>query len=256
MAGGVVLRFVSFAIRILQFLASAVILAIYSYFLAVLANHNVSIPRWVKAVEGLSGAAALYALLGILLTCCLGGVTFFAVLAVGLDVCFVAAMMAIAIMNRHGTQSCSGTVNTPLGDGDSSSDSSTTKANLGLTCRLEKTVFAVSMIGIFLFLFSILFQVLLARNHRRQKAFGPSPANGYTYESHRPRGFLFWRRKNNAPETENLNENDLPAHPTPQDLEYQVSPEKTRFHNGFWGRNKNTTDGVNGNTYNGTYGEY
>lgn len=66
--GGAVLRIGSFAIRALQFACAAIILGIYSYFLAVLANHNVHIPTWEKAVEGLSGAACLYTLFAVLLT--------------------------------------------------------------------------------------------------------------------------------------------------------------------------------------------
>lgn len=144
--GGVVLRFFNLAIRVLQFLDSAVILAIFSFFLAVLTRHDQNIPQWMKAVEGLSGAATLYGLLGSIFTCCLGGVAFFAFVAVILDVCFVGAMVAIAILTRDGPQTCSGQVNTPLGSGASNTDSAS-KVNLGLACQLEKVVFAVSIIG-------------------------------------------------------------------------------------------------------------
>jgi hypothetical protein len=145
--GGAVLRFFNLAIRILQFLASAVILGIFSYFLAKLAQNDLHIATWVKAVEGLSGAATLYALLGALFTCCLGGIAFFAGLAIVLDVCFVGAMIAIAVMTRHGTQSCSGTnLNTPLGTGDDNTDSPS-GVDYGYACRLNKVVFAVSIIG-------------------------------------------------------------------------------------------------------------
>lgn len=144
--GGVVLRFFNLAIRVLQFLDSAVILGIYSYFLARLAQNDQQIPTWMKAVEGLSGAATLYALLGSLFTCCLGGVAFFAAVAILLDVCFVGAMIAIAVMTRDGTNQCSGTVSTPLGTGRDNEDS---PAGVGYeyACMLEKVVFAVSIIG-------------------------------------------------------------------------------------------------------------
>lgn len=146
-AGGVILHFLTFAIRILQLLDSAVILGIYSYFLASLSQNGRPIARWMKATEGLAGAAALYALLASLLTCCLGGIPFFSVLAIILDVCFVGAMIAIAIMTRDGTQSCGGYVSTPVGAGPGYSDSTLTGVNLGLACRLEKTAFAVAIIG-------------------------------------------------------------------------------------------------------------
>jgi hypothetical protein len=145
-AGGVVIRFFNLAIRVLQFLAAAVILGIFSYFLAVQSQHNQPIPTWMKAVEGLSGAATLYGLLGSLFTCCMGGLAFFAFLAIVLDVCFIGAMIAIAVMTRDGTQSCSGNVNTPVGSGADNVDSAS-GVRLGYACMLEKVTFAVSIIG-------------------------------------------------------------------------------------------------------------
>ncbi|KAL4946833.1 hypothetical protein BDV06DRAFT_181623 [Aspergillus oleicola] len=213
--GGVVLRFVNLAIRILQFLDSAVILGIYSYFLAKLAQHDLGIPTWMKAVEGLSGAATLYALLGSLLTCCLGGVTFFAFLAIALDVCFVGAMIAIAVMTRDGTNKCEGRMSTPLGTGDDNTDAPS-GVDYGYACMLEKVVFAVAIIGIFFFLISILFQFLLGRHHKREKRFGPSPNNNYTYGTGtKRRGF--WNRNKRAPQGTS-GDDVLPAHTTPQDV--------------------------------------
>lgn len=66
----------------LAFLCAAVILGIYSYFLATLADRNAFIANWVKAVEGISGAAVLYTIFAVVLTCCLGGISFFAFLAI------------------------------------------------------------------------------------------------------------------------------------------------------------------------------
>merc|ERR1712113_595736 len=76
-AGGALLRFGLVGLRILQFGCAAVGLGIYSYFLAVLANHNYIIPTWEKAVEGLVGAATLYTIFGIILGLCLAGNKFF-----------------------------------------------------------------------------------------------------------------------------------------------------------------------------------
>lgn len=146
--GGVVLRFFNLVIRILQFLDGAVILAIFSYFLAVLARENHPIAQWMRAVEGLSGAATLYGALGALLTCCLGGIAFFAFLAIVLDVCFVGVMIAIAVLTRNGTQSCTGnTVHTPLGSGPPQKKMS--GVMLRVSCELEKVAFAVSIIGMY-----------------------------------------------------------------------------------------------------------
>ncbi|EAW06769.1 uncharacterized protein ACLA_084640 [Aspergillus clavatus NRRL 1] len=250
-AGGVVLRFFNLAIRVLQFLDAAVILGIFSYFLAIQSQHDQHIPRWMKAVEGLSGAATLYGLLGILFTCCLGGVAFFAFLAVALDICFIGAMIAIAVMTRNGPQSCSGHIDTPLGSGNSDAHSPS-GLSFGYACELEKVVFAVSIIGIFLFLVSILFQVLYARHHKRESRFGPSPANGYTYGTQR-RGF--WRRNKNSPETASADDM-LPGHPAPRDVELGDNAEKpSAFSGSLFSRNKNTApaNGYGNSAYTGNY---
>jgi hypothetical protein len=245
--GGVILRFCALAIRVLQFLDAAVILGIFSYYLAILAKHNLHIATWIKAVEGLSGAGTLYGLLGTIFVCCLGGVGFFAFLGVVLDVCFTGAMIAIAILTRKGVNKCSGTVNTPLGTGNASDDS---KAGLsyGMACKLEKVTFAVAIIGIFLFLISIVFQIALARHHKREKRFGPSPANGYTWGSRRN----FWSRKKNNPDVNGADA--LPGHPTPADVEMDGEAKNEKRWYGFGRKNKTNapttaTGGANGYGY-------
>jgi hypothetical protein len=55
---------------------------LFSYFLATTASHSVHGPNWVRAVEGISGAAVLYTIVAILLTCCLGGKPFFAFIGI------------------------------------------------------------------------------------------------------------------------------------------------------------------------------
>ena len=68
----------------------------------------------MKAVEGMSGAAVIYTAFASLLTCFLGGVTFFAMLAIILDVLFCAAMVAVAILTRGGRHT--GGQYSPLGN--------------------------------------------------------------------------------------------------------------------------------------------
>ncbi|KAJ5102360.1 hypothetical protein NUU61_004582 [Penicillium alfredii] len=248
--GGVILRFFNLAIRILQFLDGAVILGIFSYFLAVLAQHGQAIPTWMRAVEGIAGAATLYGLLGIVFVCCLGGVAFFAFLGVALDVCFTGAMVAIAVLTRDGTSSCRGTLDTPLGTGKDGDDTVAAKVTFGLACRLEKVTFAVAIIGIFLFLISILFQILLARHHKREKRFGPSPTNGYTYGS---RKRFFWRRNKNNPDA-GAGADALPGHPTPNDVELGGDTKNEKSWLGSWGRNKNTPAPTHGAPAENGYG--
>ncbi|KAF3359320.1 hypothetical protein VdG1_02343 [Verticillium dahliae VDG1] len=65
MAKGVALKFLQWFIRGVQFGCAAIVLGIFSYFLATLSNHNIHIATHVRAVTGISGAAVLYAILGL-----------------------------------------------------------------------------------------------------------------------------------------------------------------------------------------------
>ena len=130
-------RTASTVLYFLEFLISILILGIFSYYLAVLSRRDgANIPQWQRAVEGLSGAAALYTLFAVIMTCFLGGITFFAFIAVLLDVLFCAAMVAIAIMTKAATKSCASTSDdSPIGTGHRTS------------CQLQKVAFAVAIIG-------------------------------------------------------------------------------------------------------------
>src|SRR5690242_13514855 len=155
--GSAALKFIATALYALEFGCAAVILGIYSYFLAVQADRNVTIPRWQQAVEGLSGATVLYTICAIIFTCCLGGKTFFALIGLIFNALCCGAMIAIAVLTRDGASSCSGYVETPLGNGQDSSregfgsdgqgNQITYAASLGTTCRLNTACFAVAIIG-------------------------------------------------------------------------------------------------------------
>jgi len=200
--GGAALKLFQTVLYAIEFLCAAVILGIYSYFLSVLADRNAVIYTWVKAVEGVSGAAVLYTMFAVLLTCCLGGKTLFALIAIVLDILFCAAFVALAVLTRDGAHSCSNRVVTPLGTGQSSSkqgfrsngqgDQITYAVSLGTACRLNTACFAVAILGALLFVISALVQVALGRHHKKEKKYGPSPANNYTRGTGtKPR---FWQR--------------------------------------------------------------
>src|ERR1700761_1878074 len=188
--GGALLRFGQTGLRLLEFASSGIILGVYSYFLAVLSHKNITIPTWEKAVEGMSGAAVLYALFGVLFTLFLGGIPFFALLAIILDICFAGCFAAIAYYTRHGANSCKGVVNTPLGVG-LSSEAAPGAGDWGYVCSLNTACFAMAVFNIFLFLVTALVQALLARHHKKEKRYGPSPKNNYTRGTGRR---SFWRR--------------------------------------------------------------
>lgn len=168
-------------------------------------------------MEGLSGAAVLYLIFAVLLTCCFGGVSILAFLAIVLDLLFFGAMIAIAIMTRHGADSCKGTVHTPLGTGaansgtggfgkggfgNSGNDNSnvTYSVKLGTACTLNTAAFAVSIIAAFLFLCTAALQVALMRHHKKEKRYGPGPDNNYTSGTGRRRGMFGKKNKKTTAE--------------------------------------------------------
>lgn len=155
--GGAFLKAVQTILYALEFCCAAIILGIYSYFLATLADRDLTIYTWAKAVEGMSGAAVLYTIFAVLLTCCLGGKSFFALIAILLDLAFCGAFIAMAVLTRDGANRCSGYVKTPLGNGQSNDkqgfDSAsgeqqyTYAVSLGTACRLNTACFAVAIVG-------------------------------------------------------------------------------------------------------------
>lgn len=173
------------------------------------ADRNQGIPTWEKAVEGISGVAVIYTIAAVVLTCCLGGISFFAFLAIVLDVLFIGGFIAIAVLTRHGASSCTGIVNTPLGIADANANQSDgygaggigTGAGENLTysvaprtaCRLNTAAFAVSIIAIIFFIITAFLQIALVRRHKKEKRYGPSPANNYTSGPGKKRNF--WNRK-------------------------------------------------------------
>jgi len=201
--GGAALKLFQTLLYATEFVCAAVILGIYSYFLSVLADRDAQIYTWVKAVEGISGAAVLYTLFAVLLTCCLGGKPFFAFIAIVLDILFCAGFVVMAILTRDGAHSCNRpNISTPIGKGnpdakqgfDSSDQGNqiTYAVSLRTACRLNTACFSVAILGAVLFFLSTLVQFGLARHHKTQKKYGPSPANGYTAGR---TGGRFWRRR-------------------------------------------------------------
>lgn len=140
------LRALATLLYMLDFLCAAGILGIYSYFLAKLNIHGLAIINQWRAVEGLAGAAVLYTIFAILLTCFLAGRSIFAFLGMILDLLFCGAMIAIAVLVREAAQSCSGTVVTPVGTG-LVSGTSTSSLNYGTACKLNLTVLVLACAG-------------------------------------------------------------------------------------------------------------
>ncbi|KAI2623430.1 hypothetical protein GGS21DRAFT_534037 [Xylaria nigripes] len=233
---GLALKVLQWLIRAVQFLCAAVILALFSYFLAVASRHHFSIPKWWRAVEGISGAAVLYTLLGLLLLCCLAGFLFTSGIAFLLDIAFLGAFIYIAQANRGGARSCSGNVSTIFGTRPASDLLGHNLPTFRQLCLMQKAVLAVSIIAIPFFLLSAILEIVLIRHRRKEARFGPSPANNYTSGYGRRGGFLnrFRRRKGSDEQAihPNGNSNPLPQQQPPTSQAY------TRYnHDGAYKQN-------------------
>ncbi|KAJ4145586.1 hypothetical protein LMH87_004433 [Akanthomyces muscarius] len=244
------LKTVQWLIRSVQLLCAVIILGIYSYFLAALSNHNLATPTNVRAVEGIVGIAVAYALLGLLLLCCLAGRTLTAFVAMCIDFALLSAYIFVAVANKGGAGSCSGDeVSTVFGKGKADD---TLNAGGGFTkipsyrtaCKLETACLAIAIIAIFFYIFSILVELALGRHHQREKRLANSPpqmqmpyaenpynnyqpAMGGAYEPEsqqsRPTGFLgrvFGGRRSRGQQAvpQHDDPNNLPAHAQPIDM--------------------------------------
>lgn len=151
---GVSLKFLQWFIRGVQLGCAALVLAIYSYFLAALHNHKLSISDTVRAVAGISGVAVIYTLAGLLLLCCLAGRTLSSFVAILLDVAFVAAFIYVAVANKNGAGSCDGYLDTPFGRGKAGqtaegSGGFTALPSYRVACKLQSACLAVSIIAMY-----------------------------------------------------------------------------------------------------------
>jgi hypothetical protein len=153
--GGLALKGLSWFLRVIEFCCAAIILGIFSYFLATLHNHGLHIDTYIRAVEGISGAGVLYTIFALLLVFCLGGIAFLSFIAMLLDLAFTGAFIYVAWALRGGAGSCNGNVNTPFGSGNTHTSNSVSDGNGGITvlpslhtaCKLETASFAVAIVA-------------------------------------------------------------------------------------------------------------
>ncbi|KAI0525650.1 hypothetical protein F5B22DRAFT_658457 [Xylaria bambusicola] len=225
---GLALKALQWFVRGIQFGSCAVALALFSYFLAVAAQHNYRIPTWSKAVEGIAGVGVLYTLLGLLLLCCVAGHPFASAIAIILDIAFIGAFIYVAQANRGGASSCRGTVSTVFGRRPASDHLGSGLPSYHTICQMHSAVLAVSIIAIVFFLISAFLEVVLVRHRRKESRFGPSPANNYT-SGYGGRGGFFsrFRRRKGSSEEEAINPNQLPEHTHPDQVRPSYNTEST-----------------------------
>lgn len=142
-------------VRIIQFCCAAIVLALFSYFLATLNNHDMHIGIWVRVVEGISGVGVVYTVLTFIFICCASGRRFPSFIMMVMDVLFIAGFVYIAVVNRGGASSCTGEVDTVFGKGNADTnelvdndDNIFTKVpSLRQACKMETATLAVSIIA-------------------------------------------------------------------------------------------------------------
>lgn len=78
------------------------------------------------------------------------------------------------------------------------------------------------------FVFSALTEVLLARQRKKEKRFGPSPANNYTSGYGSKRRGLFGFRRNKAAGAGDAASDALPMHTHPDQVRNSYNTEATR----------------------------
>lgn len=148
-AAGLGLRGLSTFLYALEFACAGVIVGIFAYFLKRLSFNNLFINRRWEAIVGMSALAVIYTAFAVIFTCFIGGITFFALVAILMNLLFVGAFIAIAYFTRAGAYSCSsGIVNTPLGSntaGYGLNAPATYTPNIHRACILNKVCFALAV---------------------------------------------------------------------------------------------------------------
>lgn len=93
------------------------------------------------------------------------------------------------------------------------------------------------MANSFFFIFSPLLSLALVRHRRKEKRFGPSPANDYTSGHGGRKRFNFFGlgRKGTAGAGVGQDPNALPQHATPDDVRGSYATEQTRVDGGYGG---------------------
>ncbi|CEJ81105.1 hypothetical protein VHEMI01251 [[Torrubiella] hemipterigena] len=219
-------------IRGLQLCCAVIVLSLYSYFLVTLADHKMDISQNMRAVEGIAGAAVLYTIIGLLVTCCVAGLPLMSFFAMLFDLAFACAFIFVAVANKNGSGSCTGDVTTPYTTPNKTTRTISSLPSDHNACKMETACLAVSILSIFFFIFSIAAELALARGRYRSRRFPRGDPDQYygPDESGRKPGFfarLFGAR--HSPMAVNP-ANMLPEHTHPDQLQVN-EPNNRASHN-------------------------
>ncbi|KXT08346.1 hypothetical protein AC579_9940 [Pseudocercospora musae] len=154
---GGVLRLVMITAYFVAFCCATIITGAFAWFTATqFGTRNV-------ATLALAAITMLYTLTCVIITCCTAGISFFAVASLIFDFIFLCVLIAIAALNRSGRHGCDGGNNTwPRvvygGSGTSG-------------CRLFVASFAVAIIAIFMFVVTMVTQLMIRRRGDRSRTY-------------------------------------------------------------------------------------
>ena len=153
--GGLLLRLSSTLLHGITLLTTVFVLAVYAYFIDKLRHDSLPIDSKWEAVLGISAAAALWSMLALTFTLCLGGVKILAWVGMVLDILFAGATVAIIVHTDNGRHSCSNGAfaDTPVGSGTVGNLINGNQAvldgkqtiSLKTACDLQKAAFSVAI---------------------------------------------------------------------------------------------------------------
>ncbi|KAK6333976.1 hypothetical protein TWF696_002487 [Orbilia brochopaga] len=169
----VIAKLLSTVFRTLQVLGTLYIAGCTTYFIVELSKQN-RITGKALAVEIISAAGFLWASFVLIFSICLLQKSFFQFLTVLGDLLFIGGFVTITILLRdawNGT--CNNRrQNVPWLERAGS--------NISTNCQLVKGIFIVSIALCALFLLTLLTSFLAHHHSKKDRAYGPSPANNYT----------------------------------------------------------------------------
>ncbi|KAK1826083.1 hypothetical protein QBC39DRAFT_30036 [Podospora conica] len=247
------LRTLKLALRALLLLTSLLLLILQSTLLITLSQHAVASPIPVRAVAGIAGAALIYS------TVCVLALRFarpetttsppVSLASMLLDAAFASAMIYVASVNSVGSGGCAAgrEVDTPLGRGTVGKGEGVGGLGVDGGCRVAVGGLVGGVLGIFLFIFSILTELGLIRQRRRESRFAPGPImpgttmpGAWGGEDEKKEdggkkagGFWGWltgkRKKDESGAPLAPNPDALPGHALPEDVRQSEAVEEDRL---------------------------
>ncbi|KAK6540626.1 hypothetical protein TWF694_008020 [Orbilia ellipsospora] len=172
----VIAKLLSTIIRCAQVLAALFNTGVTTYFIVGLSNRNLIDGNGkALAVEIISAAGLVWAAFALLFSICLLQKSFFRFFVVLGDLIFIGGFIAVTILLKDAYSADCRNNNITVGFLQRGG------SHLNVNCELIKGIFIVSIALCVLFAFTVLTAGLAQLSARKDRAYGPSPANNYTY---------------------------------------------------------------------------